>query len=155
MATLLLAVVLVSMSARATEDPKPFFLPKSPVAAAYVLGRLSNQELIEAPRSEFVFLALLQRNGLERKYRFEALEGLAGLRKTTLLGEIVQGISELDRKGEGAEPALRDLAAMLLQSKPADLAGQHGGLEKLAIELENGFGTPGGERRLGGRRGLV
>jgi hypothetical protein len=56
---------------RAAEEPskKILFLPKSPVAAACVLARLSNKELIEAPRSEFVYVALLQRAGLERKYR--------------------------------------------------------------------------------------
>ena len=39
---------------RAAEEPpkKSFFLPKSATAAAYVLGRLSNKELIEAPRSD-------------------------------------------------------------------------------------------------------
>ena len=58
-------------NAHAAEEPakKTLFLPKSPVAAAYVLARLSNKELIEAPRSEFVYVALLQRAGLERKYR--------------------------------------------------------------------------------------
>ena len=76
---------------RADEEPvrKTFFLPKSPAAAAYVLGRLSNKELIEAPRSEFVFVALLQRKGLERKYRVEALEGLTKIRNTDLLTELL------------------------------------------------------------------
>ena len=43
----------------AAEEPpkKTLFLPKSPVAAAYMLARLSNKELIEAPRSEFVYVA--------------------------------------------------------------------------------------------------
>ena len=44
-----------------TPPKKTLFLPKSPVAAAYMLARLSNKELIEAPRSEFVYVALLQR----------------------------------------------------------------------------------------------
>ena len=50
------------------------------MAAAYVLGRLSDQELIAAPRSEFVYVALLQRKGLDSKYRLEALSGLAAIR---------------------------------------------------------------------------
>jgi hypothetical protein len=68
---LILIIALVVVSSRAAEEPskKILFLPKSPVAAACVLARLSNKELIEAPRSEFVYVALLQRAGLERKYR--------------------------------------------------------------------------------------
>ena len=77
---------------------KQFFLPKSATGAAYVLGRLSNQELAEAPRSEFVYVALLQRKGLDRKYRVEALDGLAKLRGTDRLAELLRGIEELDRK---------------------------------------------------------
>src|SRR5439155_3053700 len=71
------------------EQRTNFFLPKSPIAAAYVLGRLSNQELVQAPRSEFVYVALLQRAGLDRKYRLEALTGLAALHHTDSLTELL------------------------------------------------------------------
>ena len=47
---------------------------------------------IEAPRSEFVYVALLQRKGLDRKYRVEALEGLAAIRKTDSLTELLAGL---------------------------------------------------------------
>src|SRR6266581_8625162 len=66
-----------------------FFLPQNPVAAAYVLGRLSNQELIAAPRSEFVYVALVQRPGLDRNYRLEAMAGLAALHHTDSLTELL------------------------------------------------------------------
>lgn len=116
------------------DDPpkKTFFLPKSPTAAAYVLGRLSNQELSEAPRSEFVFVALLQRPGLERKYRLEALEGLAKLRNTDVLTELLAGLTELDKKGAAAEAVLRDLSPILLQSKPDALTAKRPALTQLA-----------------------
>src|SRR5437667_6377687 len=105
------------------QDPKPnFFLPQNPVAAAYVLGRLSNQELIAAPRSEFVYVALVQRPGLERKYRIEALQGLAAIRHTDPLSELLRTLSELDKKGETMQGALRELSPMILDSKPAELA---------------------------------
>src|SRR5437016_12431201 len=94
---------------------KPFFLPRSPAAAAYVLGRLSNQELIAAPRSEFVYVALLQRSGLERKYRIEALQGLATIRHTDALSELLGAVSELDKKGETTQDTLRDLLPILLE----------------------------------------
>lgn len=127
--------MLVSFSTRAAEEEPPkktLFLPKNPTAAAYVLNRLSNKELIDAPRSEFVYIALLQRVGLERKYRLEALEGLAKTRGTDALTELIGGIGELDKKGDEAEPVLRELGGLLLQSKPGDLAARRAALEKLA-----------------------
>src|SRR6187402_456402 len=111
---------------------KSFFLPKSPTAAAYVLGRLSNQELIEAPRGEFVYVALLQRPGLERRYRIEALEGLAKVRNTDTLTELLAGLTELDKKGAAYEAVLRDLSPILLQSKPEALAAKRETLTQLA-----------------------
>ena len=91
-------------------DSQSFFLPQNPVAAAYVLGRLSNQELIAAPRGEAVFIALLKRAGLERKYRVEALEGLAKLRKTDPLTELLNGLIELDKAGEASANSISDLS---------------------------------------------
>src|SRR5882757_6777735 len=109
---------ILSPCSRAAEEPskKTLFLPKSPTAAAYILGRLSNKELIEAPRSEFVYVALLQRKGLERRYCVEALEGLAKIRNTDTLTELIGGIAGLDKKGEESEPVLPDLATLLLQN---------------------------------------
>ena len=95
-------MVLGSTGVRATNEPskQTLFLPKNPKAAAYILSRLSNKELIESPRSEFVYVALLQRKGLDRKFRLEAMDGLAKLRKTDALSELIGGISELDKQGE-------------------------------------------------------
>jgi putative heme-binding domain-containing protein len=132
-----MALLLFSTTVQAAEEPKKeFFLPKSPVAAAYVLGRLSNKELIEAPRSEFVYVALIQRKGLERKYRMEALEGLAKIRGTDLLTELIKGLIDLDKKGADAEAVLRDLHPILLQVKPEELAGKRSDLERLTREPE-------------------
>jgi len=125
----------------ATNEPprKTFFLPKSPVAAAYVLSRLSNKELIEAPRSEFVYVALLQRPGLERKYRLEAREGLAKIRNTDPATELLAGLGDLDKKGESSQAVLRDLSAILLQSKPEELMTKRSAMEKLAAESQQGL----------------
>jgi putative heme-binding domain-containing protein len=115
---------------------KPFFLPKNPVAAAYVLGRLSNKELIEAPRGEFVYTALLGRQGLERKYRLEALAGLAALRHTDALSELVRAMDDLDKSGDDSAPVLRDLGAILLQTEPPALEAKRDGLGKISIEAQ-------------------
>src|SRR2546421_1526831 len=111
---------------------KPFFLPKNPTAAAYVLNRLSNKELIEAPRSEYVYMALLQRKGLDRKYRLEALEGLSKARHTDVVTETIGGITQLDKNGAEFEDVLRELAGLLLQAKPAELASKRAELALLA-----------------------
>jgi putative heme-binding domain-containing protein len=131
---LAVAFVVSCSSLFAAEAPaqKTFFLPKNPTAAAYVLGRLSNQELVEAPRSEFVYVALLQRAGLERKYRQEALLGLAQVRNTDPMTQLARGLRELDAKGTNSEPVLRDLGAILLQAKLADLASVGEELDQLS-----------------------
>ena len=123
-------------SAEAAIQQTNFFLPQNPVAAAYVLARLSNQELIAAPRSEFVYVALVQRPGLERKYRIEALQGLASIRQTDPLSELLRALSELDKKGETTQDALRDLLPILLEFKPAELAPKRETLANLATQSQ-------------------
>jgi putative heme-binding domain-containing protein len=118
--------------------PRKFYLPKSPRAAAYVLGRLSNQELTAAPRSEYVYVALLERAGLDRKYRIESLDGLTQLRGTDTLTELTGGLKDLDEKGEEAAPVIRELGGMLLQAKPAALAEKRKTLVHLAGEVRLG-----------------
>lgn len=137
--TLSIAIVLFTRAALAQEAPPPktnFFLPKSATAAAYVLGRLSNAELIAAPRSEFVYVALLQRKGLERKHRVEALEGLAKLRNTEVTTELLAALAELDKKGEASESVLRDLAPLLMQTRTEALVTKQIELEKLATTAQ-------------------
>ena len=86
----LMALMASLRAADATPEARPFFLPKNPVAAAYVLGRLSNQELLAAPRSELVHVALLKRPGLDRKIRVESLKGLAEISKTSVSAELAR-----------------------------------------------------------------
>lgn len=138
---LVFGLIAAVPAVRAADEPekKSLFLPKSPVAAAYVLARLSNKELAEAPRSEFVYVALLQRAGLDRKYRFEALEGLAKARNSSPLAELIRGVGELDKKGDDGVPVLQELAGMLAQRAPAELVSKRGDLEKLAGESEMGL----------------
>ena len=122
------------VSAQDQPSKTNFFLPKSPVAAAYMLGRLSSKELTEAPRSEFVYAALLARAGLDRKYRMEALHGLAEARHTDELTQLIRGLDELDGKGDDARPVIQELASILLQFKPAELSAKRTDLAKLADE---------------------
>lgn len=142
MAAFMSAILLAHSVLQGADEPpkKALFLPKSPTAAAYVLARLSNKELLEAPRSEFVYVALLQRAGLERKVRLEALDGLAKARGTTPLAELIAGIGDLDKNGEEAAPVMRDLTLLLQQNKPSDLATKREDLEKLSREADSPMG---------------
>ncbi|HLH56118.1 MAG TPA: hypothetical protein VKY92_21130, partial [Verrucomicrobiae bacterium] len=115
------------------------------MAAAYILGRLSNRELTEAPRGEFVYTALLQRSGLDRKYRVEALDGLAKIRGTNRIQELLRAINELDQKGDDAREPIRELASFLLQSGQDELATHADSFEafslkgRLAITRQTGW----------------
>ena len=143
---LLLSAMLGASLGFSADEPakKPLFLPKSPVAAAYVLARLSNKELIEAPRGEFVYVALLQRVGLERKYRVEALAGLAKERNTDPLTELLVGIAAVDKKDDESLPVLSELGLLLLQKAPGDLAKKREDLEKLIAEGERALSRQAG-----------
>jgi putative heme-binding domain-containing protein len=136
LATLFVLPKVSSIEQSAESPTNSFFLPQNPVAAAYVLGRLSNQELIAAPRSEFVYAALLERKGLDHKYRVEALEGLSKIRKTDSLTELVRGLGELDKKGEEATETIRDLGQMLLRFNLEELAAKRTALETLATKSQ-------------------
>jgi len=136
---LALAVPISSYAQQPPDDStakKPFYLPKNPVAAAYVLGRLSNQDLIEAPRSEFVYVALLQRKNLDRKYRLEALDGLAKARNTDTVTELISALGELDKKGEESEPVLRELSVLLLSRSPEEISSKRSALENLSTQAQ-------------------
>jgi putative heme-binding domain-containing protein len=131
-----LVLFLACLQSKAAEpvSQSGFFLPQNPVAAAYVLGRLSNRELTEAPRSEFVYVALLERNGLERKYRIEALNGLMAIHHTSQLEELLHAVNDLDQKGKESEGPLSDLAGILLQSSRSELESKRSELNALAIQ---------------------
>src|SRR5260370_13692712 len=89
-----------------------------------------------AGRQEFVYVGLPQRGGLERKFRPEALDGLAKLRNTDPVTELIGGIGELDKKGEESEPVLRELSSLLLQNKAADLVAKRPTVERLVNEAQ-------------------
>lgn len=113
------------------DGPKKIYIPSSPKAAAYIIGQLSNKELVQAPRVEPVFNAFLERKGLDAKYREEALAGLAALHKTDRLTELLATLERLDKQGASAATSISDLGPFLAKSKVADLAAKKSALEKL------------------------
>jgi putative heme-binding domain-containing protein len=136
---LTLALTLIRQQANCAageENSAKFFLPQNPVAAKYVLSRLSNQELIDAPRGEFVYSALLQRTGIAAKYRLEALDGLAALRHSDRLSQALLAITELDKQGGDATNSINDLGAIVVHFSPAELISNQPALRKIANDSQ-------------------
>src|SRR5579864_4673898 len=92
---LMLVVVIAAAVCRAGDPSSPgstdapkIFLDKSPRVVAYQLKRLTNPQLIaldrrdDDPRYRPIYEALLTRQGLERKYRDEAIGALSKLDKS-------------------------------------------------------------------------
>jgi glucose/arabinose dehydrogenase/azurin/HEAT repeat protein len=101
-------------------SPKDIVLPTHPKALARVIGDLSDSELLEAPESEAVLFARLERKGLDVNARGTAVDKLASLRKTDRVTETIAALRRLDERS-GSDTVVRDLA-VLLTANPADLA---------------------------------
>jgi azurin len=116
------------------------FLDKSPKIVAFQLKRLTNPQLLAVERKTDhakyapVFDAILVRQGIERKFRQEAAEGLATLNKSDPVVEILAGIGKVE-PDDGATQ--NDLVGLLLTQKPEALRGQKAKIEALANESQS------------------
>ncbi len=123
-----------------TSGIKPrIFFDNDPRVVAYQLQRLSNDQLVQVerdpgdPKYRPAYEALLMRDGLESKYRHEAISALAGLNKSDVITEILAGI---ERIGEQSGTLQRELSNMLLQREAPELAGERDRLEQTAAGSE-------------------
>lgn len=112
---------------------------KSPRIVAYQLHRLSNAELQQVelkPEAKYKpgYEALLTRKGLDKKYREQAVAGLAEIDKSSPALEILDGIGKVE-KDDKATP--RELISMLMAQKPADLAAQREKIQSLATDSDS------------------
>lgn len=113
------------------------FLDHDPRVVAYQLGRLSNEQLGVVERrveSKYrpVYEALLTREGLQSRYRHEAISALVGLNQTDEITEILSALRGLKQKSAAAQ----ELSHMLLGRKPLELAGARELLEEVVAEWE-------------------
>jgi putative heme-binding domain-containing protein len=123
---ILLGLVVCVLAQEAAEQPsKKIYLPKSPRAAAYILKLQSNEELVTIVRSEPVYIAILEREGLEQRWREEAVRGLAKLHDSEPIAELLASIQRVASRGdEASAPVLLDLASMLLSHSKDELSAQ-------------------------------
>jgi azurin len=128
---------------------RPALTAGTPVAAgnaaglAYLLARLTPAELTRLPRSEPVYHELLSRPGVERRYRDEALAGLAAIGGRPPLVELLAAIERVDG-APGSRATTADLVQMLLEQGAGPLAGARVDLERLALAGRNDVVRQGG-----------
>lgn len=136
LACLLFAFPII-LAADAPVAAPPVFLDKSPKIVAFQLKRLTNPQLLaverktDHPKYKPVYEAILVRDGIERKYRQEAAEGLAAINKSDPVVEILSGIGKVEKPDS---PTAGDLVALLLAQKPTVLAAQKSKIEALGNE---------------------
>lgn len=111
------------------------FAADNPAGANYLLGKVTNAELVKMPRTPLVYAALLSRDGILPEYREEAVNGLAKANKTDAVSELFAAIDRLDKADhhDGGH-VLHDLAALLAKRQAAELAGVRERLEELATQ---------------------
>ena len=100
------------------DEPKLKPLPKflrSPRLAERYLRTRDIEEILKFERAEPVCLQLLSREGVDRKYRLEAISKLAELRNTNSVEELLTAIKGVDTS---KTPELRNELARLLPSLP-------------------------------------
>ena len=113
------------------------FLDQDSQVVIYQLGRLSNEQLVLVQRQRelkyrLVYEALLMREGLESRYRHEAISALVELNQTDTTSQI---LSALDAAG-GQSAVVQELSYMLLMRKPEELVRAQRLLEKVAVKGE-------------------
>ena len=119
-------------------------LPNFPEGAAYVLGRLTNEELIRVARSEPVYLALVNRDGIDVLLRSEAILALAEIRETDAVTEILDGIGRLDVLAVGGDGVLQELVGFLVAEPRTELTEHRATLVALATGAKRSLSREGG-----------
>lgn len=113
---------------------------KNPRIVNYLLGRLSNAELVSVvrntdnPKYKPIYQAILTRKGLEMKYRQEAVDALAKIDHDSPALELLDALAAVDPADKSTA---RELVGMLLTQPPAELTSQKQKLSDLAASSSN------------------
>lgn len=115
-------LLLQQLTADEIKRPR-VFLDKNPRIVAYQLNRLSNEQLLLVERAtdhakyKPVFAAILNRAGMSRKDREDALSALVVLNKSNLVTELLGAVAATADDDAEERRVARQLAAMLLQQR--------------------------------------
>ena len=127
-------------TAAIAQDAPQIFLDKPPQVVAYQLKRLTNPQLIALERKPDdakyrpIYEAILERKGVDRKARDEAVGVLAKFDKSDAVVELLDAIGKIDPEDK-ATP--RELIAMLMAQKPAAIAAQREKIQSLASDSQS------------------
>ena len=135
------------------------YLPENPQHADYVMKIQYSDRLICLARNNALYRALLRRVGLDRKYRKEAIMGLADANDTNAITEWLSAVRRLDRDGAQLDPRvagrnasdeewnslLKDYVALFSGLKPT--RSQENEIIETMVELAVD-GTSAGVRKL-------
>lgn len=103
----------------------------------YVLGRLSNEELLKMEHSEWVWVAILIREGIDRHHRTEAITKLAQIRKSDEPEQILAGMTRAAKAAGESPGVVYELASLLLLVPPAELAKKREKLIQLSSSADH------------------
>ena len=112
------------------------FATDNPAGLAFVLARLSPDELVKVKRTTPVYHALLSRPGVPATARREALEALAAQNGSSRLRETISAVQRMDGL-PGSASVSADLLQLLGTMSPAQLAPERGSVEALARDARN------------------
>ena len=105
-------------------------LPDFPEGAAYLLSRLSNQELREIKRTEPVYLAILIREEMDLMIRREAVQSLAISRQTSQLTQLLDGLQRLEA-GKNPHPnTFAQLGHLVIEEPTKELQRQKAAIQQ-------------------------
>lgn len=131
------------------------YLPENPQYADYVMRIQYSDRLICLARNNALYRALLRRVGLDRKYRKEAILGLAAANDTNAITEWLSAVRRLDQDGAELDPRagdrdtsddewnslLKDYVALFADFKPS--MSQKNEISSAMVELAVDGHAPG------------
>jgi len=99
----------------------------------FLYASLTNDELVQEPRSPDLYRAMLVRSGLDERLRTEAVEAIARETGTTAVQVVMEAIRRLDSRGDDVDPAtLFDLLRLVAARPAAEQTAFRQELERLA-----------------------
>ncbi|MDB6171033.1 MAG: hypothetical protein JWL59_344 [Chthoniobacteraceae bacterium] len=104
---------------------------KDPRALGFVLGRMTNAELAQAPKAEAVFIAQVERKGMDPLIRESALADLAKLHKGTREAEIVAALGRMDERFKDTGAA-EELGRLLGSAPSSELIKSRDAIRRMA-----------------------
>jgi azurin len=104
---------------------------KDPRALAFVLNRMTNAELAAAPALEPVWIAQIERKGIDATVRENALTSLAKARNSSRAAELAAALVRLDDRNKDTGAA-EELGRLLANSPRADLEKVRDVIQRMA-----------------------